>query len=302
MRTLFRYLMPTFAPLVLAASVASAQSPLSVYTVNYPLAYFAQRIGGATVNVRFPTPRGVDPAFWNPDAAAVQAYQKADLILLNGADYARWVKRVSLPRRKLVDTSRAFRKRYVPIAEAATHSHGPAGKHAHTGVAFVTWLDPMQAIEQAAAIRDALTHARPGDKAQFAANFAKLEQALGALDAELEAAFAPLAEQPLLASHPIYQYLVRRYRLDIASVTWEPDETPGTAEWQELEKSLKSRPARWMLWEGKPRDETVARLNTLGVGVIVFDPASNVPAAGDFMGVMRENTANLKAAGAHGRQ
>jgi len=296
MRALLQSIALTIALLVLAASAASAQSPLSVYTVNYPLAYFAQRIGGTSVKVSFPAPRDVDPAFWNPDAATVQAFQKADLILLNGAGYARWVARVSLPRRKLVDTSRAFRNSYLRVTEALTHSHGSSGQHAHTGVAFVTWLDFTQAIEQARAVDEALTRVRPGEKARFAANFTKLEKELKALDAELEAAFAPLADQPLLASHPIYQYLARSYRLNLASVTWEPNETPAAAEWQRLEKDLKSRPARWMLWEGMPRDETVARLKALGVGVIVFDPSPNVPASGNFMGVMRQNVVNVKAA------
>ena len=94
--------------------------------------------------------------------------------------------------------------------------------------------------------------------------------------------------------------LARRYRLNLVSVTWEPNERPDAAEWRRLEKSLKSRPARWMLWEGKPRAETVAQLNTLGVGVIVFDPGSNMPPAGDFVSVMRANAANVKAAAARG--
>jgi len=51
-----------------------------------------------------------------------------------------------------------------------------------------------------------------------------------------------------------------------------------------------------MLWVGKPRDETVAWLKALRVGVIVFDPSPNVPTAGDLMDVMRQNVVNVKAA------
>ena len=51
-----------------------------------------------------------------------------------------------------------------------------------------------------------------------------------------------------------------------------------------------------MLWEGRPRDETVAQLKALGVGVIVFYLSPNVPTAGDFMDVMRQNVVNVKAA------
>jgi ABC-type Zn uptake system ZnuABC Zn-binding protein ZnuA len=74
-----------------------------VYTVNYPLQYFAERIGGDRVDVRLPAPADVDPAYWSPGAETVAAYQGADLILLNGAGYAQWVQRASLPRAQRVD-------------------------------------------------------------------------------------------------------------------------------------------------------------------------------------------------------
>ena len=39
---------------------------LVVYTTNYPLAYFAERIGGELVRVEFPVPSGIDPAYCPP--------------------------------------------------------------------------------------------------------------------------------------------------------------------------------------------------------------------------------------------
>ena len=81
-----------------------AEQPLTIYTVNYPLQYFAQRIAGEHAQVIFPGPADEDPAFWIPGTETIQRYQQADLILLNGAGYARWTKRVSLPRLRSVDT------------------------------------------------------------------------------------------------------------------------------------------------------------------------------------------------------
>ena len=83
----------------------SAAGKLLIYTVNYPLAYFAERIGGDSVEVVFPAPDGIDPAFWQPTTTDILGYQSADLILLNGAGYAKWLSRVSLPAAGLVDTS-----------------------------------------------------------------------------------------------------------------------------------------------------------------------------------------------------
>ena len=41
-----------------------AENKLIVYTVNYPLYYFAERIGGEYIQVVLPAPPDVDPAFW----------------------------------------------------------------------------------------------------------------------------------------------------------------------------------------------------------------------------------------------
>ena len=108
-----------------AHPASRADAPITVYTVNYPLQYFAERIAGKHADVVFPAPDGVDPAFWTPDSETVNRYQQADLILLNGAGYAGWTQHASLPRLKQVDTSAAFSAAYIRQAGGAAHSHGP---------------------------------------------------------------------------------------------------------------------------------------------------------------------------------
>jgi zinc transport system substrate-binding protein len=274
---------------------AEGTRPLLVYVVNYPLEYFAQRIGGDLVEVVFPAPGDVDPAYWAPEPHAVAAYQGADLILCNGAGYAKWMRHASLPRRTRVDTSAAFRDRTIALEDAVAHTHGPAGAHAHEGLAFTTWLDPALAIEHARAIADAFAAARPDGEVAFRERFAALEADLQALDAELSAAAGDVGDQPLLFSHPVYQYLIRRYRLNARSVHWEPDEPPSASMWRALETLLQDHPARWMIWEGTPDEETTRRLRALGIRSAVFDPAGNVPASGDFLTVMNRNAAALRA-------
>ena len=112
----------------------------TVYAVNYPLQYMARRIGGDVIDVVFPCPAGVDPAHWRPDDATVEACQGADLILLNGADYARWTRAASLPPSRLVDTSASFRDDYIETERGLTHGHGPDGEHTHGRIAFTTWF------------------------------------------------------------------------------------------------------------------------------------------------------------------
>jgi zinc transport system substrate-binding protein len=97
----------------------------------------------------------------------------------------------------------------------------------------------------------------------------------------------------LLASHPVYQYLARRYSLNLNSVMWEPDVLPAEHEWQTLAELCEGHPAAWTLWEGEPLDETSRRLHRIGVQSAVFDPCANRPVSGDFLSVMSDNLENL---------
>lgn len=275
---------------------AAEKGGLSVYIVNYPLQYFAERVGGGLVEVVFPAPADVDPAFWMPDAETVVAYQGADLILLNGANYAKWVDRVSLPQAKLVNTSKGFKNKYVLTEGTVIHAHGPGGEHSHAGIALTTWLDPKLAVEQARAIMQAFVKLRPAERREFQGRFDALERDLLDLDKKISDIVSADPGRPLVASHPVYQYLTQRYGLNVKSVHWEPDEVPDDKMWKELKDVLASHPAKWMIWEGPPAEQTVEKLKDLGVKSIVFSPCSNVPRDGDYLSVMQRNARNLALA------
>lgn len=287
------YLLISILVLSLAATV-SAKEQLTVYTVNYPLAYFAERIGSVQVEVVFPAPDDVDPAYWMPDAETIAAYQRADLVLLNGANYAKWVGKVSLPYGKMVDTSRSFQDRYVYASEVTTHSHGSSGAHAHESLAFTTWLDFSLAKQQAETIYKALVRKKPEAEASFKDNFKLLANDLDKLDRDMKTFVKAHPGLPLVGSHPVYDYLSAGYGLNLKSVHWEPDEFPTITQWQELERLLEQHPATCMLWEGEPFPETVERLKALSVNSIIFSPSANRPSDGDFLTVMRTNLAGLE--------
>jgi zinc transport system substrate-binding protein len=281
---------------LLVLATATVQAKPTVYVVNYPLQYFTERIGGNHVEVVFPAPSDVDPAFWKPDIATVAAFQAADLIVINGATYAQWLSQVSLPRVKTVNTSLGFKAHYIAMTETSTHSHGPDGMHSHTGTASTTWLNFQFAARQAGAIAQALSRLLPGQRATFEANYAALERDLLALDQHLERVVAANRTQPLVASHPVYQYLAARYGLSLRSVHWEPGEMPSDEQWQALHTLLAEHAARWMVWEGEPLPASAAKLRAMGLQSLVFAPCGNRPAEGDFLSVMWHNVTNLAQA------
>lgn len=290
------YIVTIFLLTITAPLNVNATEKFTVYTVNYPLAYFTERIGGEHVNVEFSAPPYVDPAFWKPDDETVRLFQKADLIILNGAGYAKWTRTVSLPMLRQVDTSKAFNANLIHIETNVTHSHGPKGDHSHGGTAFTTWLDFSQAALQAEAIYKALFRKMPTRKDYFAKNFEELKGELLELDKQMKEIGKRLAGAPLLASHPIYQYLARRYNLNIRMVMWEPGEDPGQHEWLHLQEVAKEHPAKWMIWEAEPLPVSVDKLKSMGISSTVFAPSMNKPDTGDFMDVMHKNVLNLRNA------
>ena len=285
------------AVLIAHAPHAAAEDVLTVYTVNYPLAYFAERIAGEHATVVFPVPPDGDPAFWMPDENVIAGYQSADLILLNGAGYADWVEKVALSQFRLVDTSSGFSDMYIEMDDTVTHSHGPTGEHSHEGtLAFTTWLDFRLAVLQAEAVEEALAKRRPQLAGEFEKNFEALEDDLLAIDDAISEITESSEELPLVMSHPVYQYFTRRYGVDAVSVHWEPDAPPDAPQWLEFEELLESHPAEWMVWEGDPVEASVEKLAAVGVGSLVFDPCGNTPEEGDFLTVMNANIENLRAA------
>jgi zinc transport system substrate-binding protein len=282
-------------PLLMAAALFTASVSHAfpkdnvVYTVNYPLQYFAEAIGGDDLDVVFPAPPDADPANWTPDVDMLLDYQAADLILLNGAGYAEWTKGVYLARSRLVDTSASFKDRLIAEeSDQVPHVHGPTGAEVQgAAIAFTTWLDLLLSRAQAEAVRDAMVARWPDHAAAFAQRHAVLDAELAALDAALSVALAPLRGSHILASHPVYQYLERGYGLELTSLHWEPGLTPPPEEWVALDALLGQRAATVMLWEGEPTPETRAALQVRGLRVMVLPTLSNRPPEGDFVSILR---------------
>lgn len=273
-----------------------ADGVVDVFPSNYPLAYIAQRIGGDSVKVNFIVPADIDPAFWEPTADDARKIQDADIVLFNGATYEKWASTVTLVESRIVDTSAAFSDKFVTIEGVATHSHGPGGEHSHAGTSFTTWLDPMQAVEQARAVADAFAAQQPAKAADYAARFEELKKELEALDKRLAEATAKVRGQHLVASHPIYHYFARRYGLDVTPMTWEPGVHPDAEEWVKFAAVLAEHPATLMLWEGEPAKETQERLEEEGVKWVVVEPVMNRPEKGDLLSHLNANAESLESA------
>lgn len=245
-------LLPIFLLPLLAACNSDKQTDVDqaepgqaiVATTFYPTTYFSERIAGDLVKVKCPLPADADPIFWQPENASIQFFQKADLIVLNGAGFEKWVEVVSLPEAKVVDTALPFKDQWVKYKQIATHTHGPGGdEHAHEGLDGHTWLDPILAAEQAKAIFEAMAKRWPEHTEALTKNHEALRSDLAELDIAWKAIKPPAK---LYASHPAYNYLAKRYGWSINNLDLDPEAIPDP---------LPKLPAdATLLWESTPTD------------------------------------------------
>lgn len=280
------------------ASVAHAQERATIVTVNYALSYFAERLAGVEVDVVFPVPEGTDPSFWRPGVEEIGRVQAADLIVLNGAGFANWTAKASLPRSRILNTSRNFRDRYI-ATETVSHSHGEDGEHSHTAVASYTWLDQGQALLQANAIASVLSQRGLVDAAAVQTSMGALAQDLSALHAAAKDLSALAEGKVLIATHPRYQYFARAYGLDIRALEWDAGAPPTSQQLQDLEALKDETGASVLVWEAAPPDAARQTVQELGLADVVFPTLATKPETGDYLtsmnNVLEELSSVLKS-------
>ncbi|WP_424972871.1 metal ABC transporter substrate-binding protein [Dinoroseobacter sp. S76] len=266
---------------LLVASAATAQDRPRVVAVNQVLHDFAAQLLDGAAEVVFPVPEGVDPSFWRPSIADISQIQSADLILLNGAGFASWIDRVSLPRSRLVNTSAGIRDRFI-VTESITHSHGDGGEHSHEGLASYTWLDPTLASAQAEAIAAALAIRGLAKPEEVYPRLAELTAELTALDTMAREALSAAQGATIVATHPRYQYLARRYDLLITSLEWEAGAMPTPDDLAELER-LAPQDGGVLIWEAEPPRAAIDATDALGLRSVVFAPWARAGGDGSFV-------------------
>lgn len=294
MTTRRTFLGMTGAAAAIAATPALAQGRPIVVCVSYPLAWFAEKLAGDFVDISFPVPADVDPSFWRPGIADISAIQAADLIVLNGAGFATWTTKTTLPRARTVDTSAGFADAYI-ATDLVTHSHGADGEHSHSGTASYTWLDFTLATQQAETLANALKRVLPDAGAQIDSNLTALSADLATLDATASKVGTMGTGVPIIASHPRYQYFGRAYGLDLSWVEWDARGSASDEQWLSLEQKIVETDTRLFIWEAEPSPESRDRMTALGLVSVIFPPLANTPEVGDFLSVMTQSLGVLRS-------
>ena len=283
-----------FSILFLTGQAANAK-PLVVQASSYPAYYFAQRVATDSFDLRYRVPNAVDPAFWRPGDEDLIAFQQADIILLNGATYEKWLETVTLPRSIMLDTSKGFSDQYLE-SEGEVHQHGNGIAHSHGGTAMTTWLDFALAAKQAESIAERFIVEAPGDEAAIEERLAALKEDLEELDDRMNAVAGAWADKELIiASHPVYQYLAKAYGFTLESMKWESNTPLGEQEMAKLKALIDKNQASWMMWESNPTKDSQARIRQLGLKILVVSPCGNRIGDKDWLQIMHNNVLMLES-------
>jgi zinc transport system substrate-binding protein len=130
------------------------------------------------------------------------------------------------PRLKLL--SRRTEATFEPHSHGSKdHRHGPVdAKGAIDGHA---WLDPDNAVAMVDRIAERLSAKDPANAAAYRANAAALNTRLTALSEELARDLKPIASRPYIVFHDAYQYLERRYGLNVVGSIFVSPDVPASA-------------------------------------------------------------------------
>lgn len=103
------------------------------------------------------------------------------------------------------------------------------------------WLDPENARAAARQIAQTLEKADPANAAAYAANAAKLDLDLKALEDKIALELVPVKDKPFIVFHDAYHYFEHRFGVMAAgSITVSPEVQPGAARIAEMEDKVRS--------------------------------------------------------------
>jgi len=192
------------------------------------------------------------------------------------------------------------RRTGVAFDEAADdgrrHAHGAGKAKAFDGH---IWLDPDNAKAMVDRIEQALSGKDPSNADIFKSNATVLKRRLDALRAELQGALEPLAGKPYVVAHDAFQYLERRYGLNVVgAISISPEVAPSAKRLSELRQKILSLGAICVFAEPQVdkrlidnlTEGTLARTGTLDPEGYALPPEPDL-----YFSLMRKLAEDLRA-------
>lgn len=209
------------------AAPQQEEGKLNVVASFYPLAYYAQEIGGDKVEVSSLIPINSEVHSWQPSIGDISRAEKAHLIIYLGAGLDHWIEdnllaSISTEDKLIVEASEG-----MTLLESEGHEHEDGG---HEEGDPHLWVSPHTAIRLAEKVAEALKEADPGNAGYYEDKWRTLEQRFTSLDQLYAEELAPYSGKAFIVTHSAYGYIGDRYGLKQHGVIGlSADEQPSTA-------------------------------------------------------------------------
>ena len=261
---------------------AEGQSKITAITSFYPLYEFTKEIGGDKVDVSLLVPQSVEPHDWEPTILDIQKIEQADLIIINGNGFEKWVDKIDSSKVSIINSGRSF--------------GWFAGEPQL--VDFHYWLNTLSAKLQIKAIADGLIEADP-ENANYYKNTKK------AYDLKLDALHSKIkteldgCKKDFVAFHDAFSYFAHEYDLNQHTIIQSnsPHSEPTSKKMEEIIQLAKSLDIDIIFTEegiGVRTSQVIA--NELGGKILILSPLEVVEDDSSYFKKMEENLLNLKEA------
>ena len=258
---------------------------LQIAASFYPLAYFAERIGGVRVVVTTITPAGVEPHEYELTPKDVATVEGSRLLLLNGTGFETWEDKV--PR-----GSGTHRTEIVKVSDGLTEKSDPH-----------IWLSPPLADRMVDNIEAGIKKLDPENADFYAQNAALLKADLVELDLDYRSGLSHCRLNTIVTSHSAFGYLSEAYGLvQIPIVGISPEAEPSAKELAAVATIARTKHIKYIFFETlvSPKlAETVAR--EIGAQTLVLSPiegltTEEIQTGKDYFTEMRSNLSHLQTA------
>lgn len=271
----------------------------------FPMAEFAQQIGGDKVKVTNLTPAGVEPHDFEPTPQDIVAIQNSKLFIYNGAGFEAWVEKV-LPDLENSSTTTVDSSKGVNLLAGSEDEHEEENHEEGDDYGLYDphiWLNPVLATEQVDNILAGLIKVDPENKTYYESRATDYKQKLAGLDQEFKSGLASCQSHTVITSHNAFGYLVQRYNLSVLPISGiSPDEEPSPKRLAEIADFARENNVKYIFFEtlvSPSLSQTIA--NEVGAQTLVFNPLEGltdeeIVAGEGYLSVQRQNLENLKIA------
>jgi zinc transport system substrate-binding protein len=185
---------------------------LKVVATFYPLAFFAQEIGGEEVDVTQLIPDNTEVHNWQPSSADILAVDEAKVIIYNGASLDYWFEEDVLP---VIDSSNKIiveTTAGIQLLETGDENGEHDDEHEHEEAYDPhTWISPFIAKQQAQSIYEALIQKDPEHEGYYSERWQNLKTRFEELDNSYMTGLSTTSKEDIFVSHSAFGYLADRY-------------------------------------------------------------------------------------------